>query len=146
MHKKEFFRKMLAIAIPVALQNLINFGVNMMDTVMLGTQLSASSLANELGFIFMIVNFGLGSGLGILTAQYWGKGDVLSVRKVLSLAYRLTVGIGIVFTAIALTVPEAVMRIFTTDQAVIAEGVRYLRIIAFTYLSPPSTCCVRWAW
>ena len=138
MHKKEFFRKMLAIAIPVALQNLINFGVNMMDTVMLGklgeTQLSASSLANELGFIFMIVNFGLGSGLGILTAQYWGKGDVLSVRKVLSLAYRLTVGIGIVFTVIALTVPEAVMRIFTTDQAVIAEGVRYLRIIAFTYV------------
>ena len=60
--EKSFYRALLTVAIPIALQNLISFGVNMMDTVMLGqlgeVQLSAASLANQPFFVFSMFSFG----------------------------------------------------------------------------------------
>ena len=73
---KEFYKKLLAIAIPLALQNLINVAVGLLDTVMLGQlgeiAMSGSSLGNQIGFIYNIMNMGLTAGAGVLTSQYWG--------------------------------------------------------------------------
>lgn len=59
-----FYQQLRAIAIPVAVQNLITVGVSMLDTLMLGSmgevQLSASSLANQWFFMLTVINFGLG--------------------------------------------------------------------------------------
>ncbi len=60
--EKSFYQKMAAIAIPLALQNLINVGVSLLDTVMLGqlgeVAMSGSSLGNQIGFIYQIMNLG----------------------------------------------------------------------------------------
>ena len=68
-----FYEKLLAIAVPVALQNLITVGVSMLDTLMLGSlgevQLSASSLANQWFFMLTVINFGLAGGANVLVAQ-----------------------------------------------------------------------------
>ena len=73
-----FYQQLRAIAIPVAVQNLITVGVSMLDTLMLGSmgevQLSASSLANQWFFMLTVINFGLAGGANVLVAQYWGKG------------------------------------------------------------------------
>ena len=73
---KAFYRKVLQIAIPIALQSLITIGVNMMDTIMLGsmgeTQLSASSLANQFVHVYQIFCMGLGMGASVLIARFWG--------------------------------------------------------------------------
>ena len=70
---KSFYSKVFAIAIPMALQNLINVGVSILDTVMLGqlgeVAMSASSLAGQVGFTYMIMNLGLTAGAGVLTSQ-----------------------------------------------------------------------------
>ncbi len=83
---------MAAIAIPLALQNLINVGVSLLDTVMLGqlgeVAMSGSSLGNQIGFIYQIMNLGLTAGAGVLTSQYWGRKDSASIRKVMSMAYK----------------------------------------------------------
>ncbi|MDD2955421.1 MAG: MATE family efflux transporter [Oscillospiraceae bacterium] len=133
-----FYKKLLTISVPIALQNLITFGVSMMDTVMVGqvgeVQLTAASLAGQIGFIYMIINFGLSSGCGILTAQFWGKKDTESIRMVMNMAYRLAVSIAAAFTLAALLLSEQLMRIYTVDEAVIAEGVRYLRVVGLTYV------------
>ena len=76
--RQKFLQKVLAIAIPIALQNMVTPAVGMLDTIMLGqlgeVAMSASSLANQVGFIFQMINFGLTGGAGILTSQYWGRG------------------------------------------------------------------------
>ena len=85
--EKSFYQKMAAIAIPLALQNLINVGVSLLDTVMLGqlgeVAMSGSSLGNQIGFIYQIMNLGLTAGAGVLTSQYWGRKDSASIRKVI---------------------------------------------------------------
>ena len=82
---KGFYKNLLAIALPIALQNAISFGVQMMDTVMVGSlgdvALSAANLAGQPYFIFMVFNFGLASGGSVLIAQYWGKGNTEDVYK-----------------------------------------------------------------
>ncbi len=136
---KSFYKKVLAIAVPIALQNMITSGVSMLDTIMLGqlgeVAMSASSLANQIGFVFMMINFGLTGGAGILTSQYWGRKDTESIRKVLSLTYRISMGTALVFAAGATFFPGTLMRIFTPDEAIIAEGVRYLHYCGVIYLA-----------
>ena len=74
---KHFYLGVLALVIPMALQNLINVGVTAADVVMLGrvgeTALSGSSLAGQVQYIMTLFLFGLTSGATVLTAQYWGK-------------------------------------------------------------------------
>ena len=87
---KEFFKRILKIMIPVAIQLAINQGVNMMDTVMVGSlgelQLSGSSLANSFYNLFVILCLGIIGGSSVLAAQYWGAGNKKKVRETFSLA------------------------------------------------------------
>ena len=133
-----FYRNVFALVVPMALQNLINVAVTSADVVMLGqvgeTVLSASSLAGQVQFIMTLFFFGLTSGAAILTAQYWGKGDTRTIEKVLGIALRFSLCTGVVFTAAALLAPGFLMHIFTPEEEVVAEGVKYLRIIAFAYI------------
>ena len=89
---KQLYKMMLKIAIPVSLQGLITVGVNLMDTVMLGSygevQLSGSSLANDFINIFHILCMGMGGGAAVLTAQYWGAGDIPSLKKSITIMLR----------------------------------------------------------
>ena len=79
-----FYRKSAAIAVPIALQSMITMGVNMMDTIMVGRlgeqALSAVSLANQFITLFQICCMGMGMGAAVLTARFWGKGDVASLK------------------------------------------------------------------
>jgi len=126
------------IAIPVALQNLINFGINAADTIMVGqlgeVQLSAVAVSNQFSFLYMIISFGLAGGCGVLAAQYWGAGDKVRVRQIFAFMYRIMAGITLLFASLAFFVPQHVLGIIIEDAEVIAEGVRYLRIIGISYL------------
>ena len=132
-----FYQKLCAIAIPIALQNLITVGVSMADTLMLGAlgevELSSASIANQLFYMLQVVGFGLTGGANVLMAQYWGKGDLDRMRRIMALVYRISLAISLAFAALALLVPQVVMSIFTTDAQVIAGGCQYLRIIGFIY-------------
>ena len=70
---KQFYKQVVAIALPISAQSLITIGVNMTDTVMLGklgeTALSASSLANQFISIFQICCMGIGMGASVLTSR-----------------------------------------------------------------------------
>ena len=75
-----FYQKVLSIMLPVALQQTINMGVNMLDTMMLGqmgeVQISASSLANQYYNFFTIFCMGIIGGSSVLAAQYWRARDL----------------------------------------------------------------------
>lgn len=144
-----FYKKLAAIAVPIMMQNLITFGVSMMDTLMLGrlgeVQMSAAALANQLFYMLMIIGFGIANGSNVLIAQYWGRGDTENIRRILSVMYKVVLAVGILFSAVALLAPGAVMSFFTTDEAVISEGIKYLKImgwVAILYAMTTSTACM----
>lgn len=135
---KEFYKKVALIAVPISLQGLINIGVNMMDTVMLGSlgevQLSASSLANQFIMIFHICCMGIGMGASVLTSRFWGMQDIPSLKKTVTVMLRFCFVIGLLFTAATIIMPENLMRIYTDDSAMIEAGVRYFKWSVPTYL------------
>ncbi|MEG0999877.1 MAG: MATE family efflux transporter [Cellulosilyticaceae bacterium] len=142
---RKFYKLLLMISVPIGIQNLIIFGISMMDTLMLGrlgeVPLSAASIANNLFFIFTLLMFGLAGGSNVMIAQYWGKGDVKSIHKILAIMYRVCIGFTLIFSAISIFMPRQFMSIFTTDLAVIDGGVQYLRIVAIGYLFYALTNC-----
>ncbi|MHB8062005.1 MAG: MATE family efflux transporter [Ruminiclostridium sp.] len=135
---KSFYKMAFVLVMPMALQNLINVGITSVDVLMLGkvseTVLSAASLAGQVQFIMILLFFGLTSGAAVLTAQYWGKGDTKSIEKIMGICMRFSLLIAIFFTAAVLLFPAQIMRIFTSEALVIAEGVKYLRIISLSYI------------
>lgn len=140
---KFFFKNTAALVLPMALQNLINTGVNAADVLMLGRSgkiaLSAASLGSQVYFILSLIFFGLASGASVLTAQYWGKRDTDSIEKILGLTMKISVAIAAVFTIIVLTAPTQVMKLFSGEDEVIRAGAGYLRIVAFSYIASSIT-------
>ncbi len=138
IREKSFYKSLAKIAFPLAAQNLISVGIAMTDTVMLGrlgeTAISASSLANQLFFIFTFALFGLSGGTIVLCAQYWGKGDTDTISKVMSITLRFSISAGIVFTFVGLVFPKQFMTLYTKDPDVIMAGVSYLRYVAPSYI------------
>ncbi|MCI9223830.1 MAG: hypothetical protein HFE91_00005 [Acutalibacter sp.] len=90
-----FYRNVLLILIPIVLQSIINQGVNMMDTVMVGklgeASISASSLANQFYNIFTFLCMGISAAGLVLSSQYFGANDLRTVRRVFDLiCYNIT--------------------------------------------------------
>jgi putative MATE family efflux protein len=138
LRDREFFRAMLALAIPVAFQQLITASLNMIDVLMVGqlgeTSVAALGLANQIFFLLILFLFGVTSGMAIFTAQYWGKGDVESIRRVLGLCLAIAIAVSAVFTLLATLLPEMLMSIYTEDTEVIRIGSDYLRIVGLSYV------------
>lgn len=127
---KSFYTKLLAIGTPIAAQQMITVGVNMLDTIMLGQlndiALSASSVGVQVHNLFHFMTMGMGMGASVLIARFWGAQDQRSLQKALTLMYRLCIGVALMFTMITGLFPAQVLRLMTPDQAVIKEGVGYL--------------------
>lgn len=132
-----FYKKVLSLVLPMALQNLINVGVTATDVIMLGKVdekvLSGASLGGQIPFILNLFLFGIASGAAVLTAQYWGKKDTDAIEKILGIALTAAVTAGFLFAIVTLAIPEQIMGIFTNDKEVMGYGVQYLKILAFTY-------------
>lgn len=135
---KDFFKVMIAIALPITLQNLIASSVNMLDTLMITSlgqeSLAAVGLANQVFFFYAVTIFGVATGSSIFIAQFWGKKDTKNIRRILGLSLAIVSVLGVIFTLAALFVPEHIMRIFSNDIKVIKLGVDYLRIVSFSYI------------
>lgn len=132
-----FLSKAARIALPVAIQGMLNTIVNMVDTMMIGSlgasAIAAVGLANKVFFVMSLLVFGIVSGSGILAAQFWGKGDLKNIRKVVGLALILAESAALLFLLPSVLRPETVMRIFTTGGDAIQIGALYLSLAAFSY-------------
>ncbi|MBR2639230.1 MAG: MATE family efflux transporter [Oscillospiraceae bacterium] len=134
---KNFYKVLFSITLPIAAQNFITFTVSLADSLMLGKvgeiALSGANLANQLFFILMIVTFGVTSAAMVFASQYWGKDDIYSMKRVITIMLRLAAFISIVASALAICIPETVMSWYSDDLEVIEAGASYLRIIGWAY-------------
>ena len=140
---KNLYKQVCLLIIPMALQNLINVGVQAADVFMLGRVgekvLSGASLAGQIQFIMTLILFGTTSGATVLTAQYWGKKDTRTIEKILGMGMLIGIGGALAFALAAELIPETLLRIYTNDPEVIAEGAKYLRIVALSYVIMAAT-------
>lgn len=133
-----FYRQTFHLILPIVIQNLMSAAVSSADVVMLNyvgqSSISAVSLASQYAnFLFMFF-YGLGTGITMLCAQYYGKGDLRAIEVVEGIALRFSLTLSILFAGAALLVPEGMMRIFTDDQELITIGASYLRFMSVCYL------------
>ena len=135
---KAFFRAMLTLAVPVAFQQLITAGLNMIDVLMVGqlgeASVAALGLANQIFFLLILFLFGVSSGMSIFTAQYWGMGDTENIRKVLGICLVIAISVAALFSVAATVFPGTLMRYYTEDAEVIRIGSEYLRIVGLSYV------------
>lgn len=121
--KKQFYKKLAVLVLPIAVQNLMTVLVSASDALMLGfldqSSLSAVSLATQVQFVLNLFYAALTIGATVLAAQYWGKGDFRSVEKILAAALKSALLISVVFFFAALAVPELLMRIFGLNAVLI---------------------------
>ena len=79
-----FYRRVLAVAVPIMVQNAITNFVSLLDNVMIGqvgtVEMSGVAIANQLLFVFNLLIFGAVAGAGIFGAQFFGNNDVDGVR------------------------------------------------------------------
>ena len=135
---KLFLKSMFSIAIPISLQNLVTSSLNMVDTLMTSSlgqsSIAAVGLANQIFFFYILIIFGISTGSSVFISQYWGKKDILSIRKILGLAISISTVVGIIFTIAAVLFPEFLMKIFIDIPEAVRLGSEYLRIVAFSYI------------
>ena len=133
-----FYRKLWSLMIPIVLQNLMLAMVAVADAFMLGgmnqNYMSAVSLATQIQFIQNMFLAAATASLGILGAQYWGKGDIKTLDDIFCMALRLCGMVSVVFFIGCVFFGKYLMLIFTNESVLIGYGVSYLKIAGCSYL------------
>lgn len=137
-HDPAFYKAVFRILVMVALQNVINYSVNMADNIMLGAygqnELSGAACVNQ--FIFVVQSFvsAVASSYAVLGSQYWGKRDVTSINRLAGIALKYCFGFGAAAFILMAAFPRAIVAFFTDDLLIIEAGEAYMRIIKYTMI------------
>ena len=135
--KRQFWRPFFRMLIIIALQNVIVYGVSLLDNIMLGgyTELALSGVAlvNQIQFLLQMLIGGVADGVIVISSRFWGEKNLENVKKAAAVAMQVALGIAALLFVFAFFLPETVLGILTDKPHVIAEGAKYMRIICFTY-------------
>ena len=129
-----FYKQMLALALPIALQNLLSTSSNLIDTAMItrlgNLSIAAVGVAGRWTFLINLILFGLASGSSVLISQYWGVKDTKNIQKTFGIGMLLGLSAVAVYTLMCLIFPAQLASVYTNDPALIPLAADYLRIVA----------------
>ncbi|MDR3209930.1 MAG: MATE family efflux transporter [Oscillospiraceae bacterium] len=135
---RAFYKGLFALMLPLILQNLITQSVALADIFMVGmlgeSSLAAVTLANAPFFVLMVLTFGIQSGVGILVAQYWGRGNKNAISRVLGVGLYFGLGAAAVAAVAMLGFPMRVLGFITPERGLVELGAQYARIVAVAQL------------
>ena len=135
---KAFYRYLVSLTAPIALQNLITFSLGLIDTLMVSRlgndEMAAVTAANVPVFLLISIVFGVQSGVGILISQYWGKKDLTSISRVIGVAALLGVSLALIVAVMLFAWPVAIMDLLSNKHHLSLLGAPYLRLIGFSYV------------
>lgn len=135
---REFYKAFFTMTLTMAVQNLIVFGVNLADSVMMGayseTALSGVGICNNIQFFLNMAASGVASGMTVIASQYWGKNEKKPIFRVSAVAMWIGIAITMLIFGFAAIAPDLLIRLFTDKEAVIEQAVLYLDVIKHTYL------------
>ena len=136
--EKTFYKSFMILALSLALQNLLTYGVNMMDTLMLGrysqNAMGGVSLCNQIQFLLQMLVVGAGEGAVVMGSQYWGRKKLESIPHIIGVALRFGGALAVLLFILVFGWPNQILSLLSNDPAVIAEGAKYFSIIRYTYV------------
>ncbi|HNW83188.1 MAG TPA: MATE family efflux transporter [bacterium] len=134
---ENFYKRALAIAVPIAIHNLIISSINMADVFMVGqlgeSAIAALGISNQLMFLFILFLFGMGSGGSIFISQFYGKKDRVNLHRVIGIMMVPALAISIIMASGAIFIPKVLMSVFSKDAEVLDQSARYLMIVGLSY-------------
>ena len=132
----DFLKRLIMIAIPIALQNIMFSSRGLVDVLMLGqlgeAEIAAVGVASRATFVTTIMLVGVTTGGALLTAQYWGAQNKEGVRQSTALTWMVSMAMATIAVALFLLIPHQIMSLATDSQEVIDLGAEYLFITALT--------------
>lgn len=136
--EKRFFRTVCTLAIPAALQSLLQSSFSLVDQIMIGqlgtVSVAAVGLAGKFASIYAVVIAAIGAVAGIMISQYLGQKNSAEVRRSFFRNLLLGLGVAALFTAVCALFPGPVMRIYTKDDRTQQAAAEYLTLISGTFL------------
>ncbi len=136
--EKSFFRSVCALAIPVALQSMLQASFGVVDQVMIGqlggVEVAAVGLAGKFTGIFNVVVSAVGAVAGIMISQYIGQKNFAETRRSMALNLRVCFILAALFMLASVAVPEQIMGLYINDVTTAAAAGRYLSIVSGTFL------------
>lgn len=136
--EKTFYKSFMILALSLALQNLLTYGVNMMDTLMLGrysqNAMGGVSLCNQIQFLLQMLVVGAGEGAVVMGSQYWGRKKLEPIPHIIGVALRFGGALAVLLFILVFGWPNQILSLLSNDPDVIAEGAKYFSIIRYTYV------------
>jgi len=127
---RAFYAQVIAIVIPIIIQNTVTNVVSLLDNVMVGRvgtlEMSAVAIVNQLLFIFNVCIFGGLSGAGIFATQYSGARDDEGVRHCFRIKWLIVLGMMAFALMIFLTIPEQLIGIYLSGDTHAADAAKTL--------------------
>lgn len=138
MKDRPFLKMLFTLAIPIMLQNLISSSLNMIDTFMIGQlgggEIAAVGLANQLFLLIMVGLTGICAGAGVFISQYWGKRDLVNIKRMLGLALSVGTIYALFITILVQVFPEQAIGFFNKEPEILVLGTSYLKIVSISYV------------
>lgn len=138
MRSNSFVKSVMKIAIPVALQCMLQSSFSIVDQVMVGnlgsTSVASVGIAGKLSSLYAVVIGAVVSVAGIMISQYIGAKDEKEVNRSFCLNTSISVIIAVVFMSACLLLPTQLMGLYSTDNQTIKSASEYLTIISFGFL------------
>ncbi len=135
---KPFLKGLLAIGIPVALQNLLTTTASMVDTMMVAPlgelSVGALGLCAQFSSLMFSGYWGFVGGGGLFFSQYWGSKEDDGIERSYGMTLTCMMIVAVTFGCTAIFAPEFVMRVYTDKVQIQEIGVQYLRIVGFAYI------------
>ncbi|MBE6883412.1 MAG: MATE family efflux transporter [Ruminococcaceae bacterium] len=134
---KSFYKSFITLSLTLALQNLIVYSVNLADNIMIGTYsetaMNGIALANQIYYLFQMMIWGVSDSVAVLAAQYWGKKDTHSIRRITAIGLVIGLTAALITMTVVMFIPAEIIGLLTDKAAVIGEGAKYIRIVALSY-------------
>lgn len=134
---RAFYQSFLRLCLTLMLEQAVILSVNLADNMMLGAYseeaLSGVAAVNQIQFVYQQLVYGVTNGLLVLGTQYWGQKRVAEIRRLSTIGLRLETALAVVLFVLVSVFSRPALRIFTPNEAFIAQGVDYLRIVRFSY-------------
>ena len=123
----------LRFTLPLLLGNLFQQLYNMVDSVVVGRYVGKDALAavgscSSMNFLFFALGSGIGMGIGVIVAQYFGAKEYHNVRKAIASSYFVIISVSLLVSVVGITIAPWLLKIMDTPEAIYGETLKYLRV------------------
>lgn len=136
--KREFYKEIRHIAVPITLQSLFQSSVSVIDQIMVGqlgsVSIAGAGIGGKFSSLLIVTVTGIATGSGILISQYYGSKNEKGVNDsfIINLIFALLVG-GL-FSIFSILFSKQIMSIYSTDSSTINYAASYLKIVSFGFI------------